>query len=182
MKNSNGLNELFLDQLEGMYNSENQIIDSLPKLIKLASNNELKDALSKHLKETENQVVRLEKIFSILGIKISKKPCEAMKSLIHEAETLIGNKNKSSSLDAAIICAAQKVEHYEIASYGTLLSFAKHLDFDSEVCDLLKEILNEEWGADKKLTKIADGSIFSTGVNKEAAGATVTANSHKSKR
>jgi ferritin-like metal-binding protein YciE len=160
---------LFMEELEDMYSSENQIIESLPKLIKLASLPDLKEALSSHLQETENQARRLEEIFSLLNKTPQEKTCEAMEGLLKEAEELTKNKKNSSVLDAAIISAAQKVEHYEIASYGTLRSFAKTLDLNSEVIDLIKEILDEEVSADKKLTKIADGSLFTTGVNEKAA-------------
>lgn len=168
MKN-NGLYELFIDELADMYSSERQIIESLPKLIQLASLPELKEALTKHLKETENQVKRIKKIYSMLNEQPEENTCEAMEGLLKEAEEITEKKNKSPALDAAIISAAQKVEHYEIASYGTLRSFAKHLDFDSEIVDLLQETLDEEGAADKKLTKLADGTIFSSGINKEAA-------------
>lgn len=164
----NGFYKLFLDELEDMYSSEHQIVKALPKLIKLASFPELKEALTKHLKETENQVRRIEKIFSILGVKAKEKTCEAMEGLVREADELTQQKDKSSVLDAAIISACQKVEHYEIASYGTLRSFAKQLDLDSEVVDLIQDSLDEEGAADKKLTKIAEGSFFSSGVNQEA--------------
>jgi len=159
---------LFIDELADMYNSEKQIVKALPKLIKLATIPDLKEALTKHWNETENQVRRIEKIYHILGIKIHEITCEAMEGLIKEADELTQNKDKSI-LDAAIISACQKVEHYEIASYGTLRSFAKHLDLDSEIIDLLQDSLDEEGAADKKLTKIADGSFFSSGVNTEAA-------------
>ncbi|PJD95659.1 MAG: hypothetical protein CK425_08125 [Parachlamydia sp.] len=164
-----GLNKLFIDELADMYNSEMQITDSLPKLIKLASLPELKNSLTKHLVETKNQAKRIKKIFSILGIPLTQKTCKAMQGLIHEAEDIVRNKTKSPTLDAAIISAAQKIEHYEMASYGTLRSFANHLSLKSEIADLLQENLNEEGAADKKLTKIADGTFFSTGVNSQAA-------------
>lgn len=181
MKNE-GLYELFLDELADMYSSEKQIVKSLPKLIKAASFPELKEALNKHWNETENQVRRLEKIFSILDLQPEEKTCEAMEGILKEADELVGSKEKSPTLDAAIICAGQKVEHYEIASYGTLRSFAKHLDLDSEIIDLLQDTLYEEGAADKKLTKIADGSFFSFngGVNTEAAE--FTKNKQKMKR
>jgi ferritin-like metal-binding protein YciE len=182
MKNhgaNQGLYKLFIDELEDMYNSENQIVESLPKLIHLANSPDLKEALTKHLKETQNQVTRIENIFSILEMSAKEKTCKAMQGLLKEAEELIRNKTKSSVLDAAIISAAQKVEHYEIASYGTLRSFAKHLDFDSEIIDLLQVTLDEEGAADKKLTKIAEGTIFSTGVNREAAEVMAGGKKHK---
>lgn len=163
------LHQLFIDELADMYSSERQIIASLPKLIKLASFPDLKDALSKHLKETQNQVVRIEKIFNILGVAVNEKTCEGMQGILEEADRMVKDKTKSFTLDAAIISAAQKVEHYEIASYGTLRSFAKHLKLDSEISDLLQDSLDEEGNADKKLTKIADGSFFSEGINQEAA-------------
>lgn len=177
MKNQS-FHQLFIDELADMYNSENQMVRSLPKLIKLASFPELKEALSAHLKETENQVSRIEQIFSILELTPQENTCEAMEGLVKEAEDLVKHKNKSPVLDAAIITAAQKIEHYEIASYGTLKSFAKHLGFSSEVIDLLEATLEEEAAADKKLTKIADGSFFSSGVNQEAAEA-VTGSSRR---
>lgn len=167
MKN-NALNDLFIKELEAMFNSEHQIIESLPKLINLVSLPELKEALSKHLKETQNQVKRIEKIFSLLNISPVETTCKGMEGLIQEAEDLVENAPKSPSLDATIITAAQKIEHYEIASYGTLKSFSKQLGFD-EITDLIQDTLDEEAAADKKLTKIAEGSMFSSGVNKEAA-------------
>jgi ferritin-like metal-binding protein YciE len=168
--NTQGLHQLFIDELKDMYSSEHQIIQSLPKLIQISSSEDLKEALSKHLKETQNQVKRLEKIFSLIDTPASEIRCEAMEGLLKEAEGLTQNKSRSATLDAAIISACQKVEHYEIASYGTLYSFAKQLDLDSEITDLLNETLDEEKAADKKLNKIAEGSLFTSGINKEAAG------------
>lgn len=168
MKNQD-LFQLFIDELEDMYSSEQQIIEALPKMIKLANAQELKDALSKHLKETEYQVTRIEKIFTILNMEAKEKTCNGMKGILEEAQGMVKNKSKSAALDAAIISAAQKVEHYEIASYGTLRSFAKFMDLDSDIVDLIQDSLDEEGAADKKLTKIAEGSLFTSGVNKEAA-------------
>ena len=172
MKN-NGFFELFIDQMGDMYSSERQIIKALPKLIKLATFNDLRDALSSHLKETENQVRRIEKIYSILDINPAEETCEAMEGLVKEADEMVRNKTKGAVLDAAIIAAAQKVEHYEMASYGSLRTWAKFLELDSEIVDLLQDTLDEEGAADKRLTKIADGSIFTTGVNQEAAEPTI---------
>ncbi len=173
------LDKLFIDELEDMYSSENQIIKSLPNLIKLATFPDLKKALSNHLKETQDQVKRLEKIFSFLDLSPTEKHCKAMEGILKEANDLVENKPKAATLDAAIISAAQKVEHYEMASYGTLRSFAKYLEMDQEIIDLLQETLNEEGGADKALTKIAEGSLFSSGVNKEAASDSPHHHHHK---
>ena len=162
------LYQLFIQELEDMYNSENQIIAFFPKAIMLACSIELAEALSHHLKETENQVTKIERIFSRLGEKKQGRTCLAMKGILGEIESIIKNKTKSSLLDAALISGLQKVEHYEIASYSSLRSFAKHLSLKSEVIDLLQEILNEENTADKKLTKIAEGSFFTPGINEDA--------------
>jgi ferritin-like metal-binding protein YciE len=176
MKNQD-LFQLFVDELADIKNAESQLIDALPRLIEKASLEELKHALEHHLKETRTQVVRIEKIFTLLNISPVENVCEAMQGLVREAKELIEQGGSpSATLDAAIISAAQKIEHYEIATYGTLKSFAKHLNFDSEVIDLLQDSEDEEAGADKKLTKIADGSLFFGGVNKEAAAATSAKN------
>lgn len=110
---------------------------------------QLKEALSSHLQETENQVVRLKKIFKMLGEKSKEMTCEGMKGILKEGEEMVKNKPQSPLLDAAIISAAQKVEHYEIASYGTLRSFANHLGMDDEIIDLLQHNLDEEGGRTK---------------------------------
>lgn len=168
MKNQD-LHQLFVDELADMLSAEHQIIESLPKLIKLASNSDLKEGLTSHLAETKTQAERIEEMFELIGVPADEKKCKAMEGLLKEADDIVKGKTKSPTLDAAIISACQKVEHYEIASYGTLKSFAKHLDLDSEVIDLIQESLDEEGNANKKLTKVADGSLFSSGVNKEAA-------------
>lgn len=162
------LQQLFIDELEDMYSAENQILESLPKLIKLASSQDLIDALAKHFNETEAQVQRIEECFSVLGISPKTKTCEGMAGILREGNEFLKGRSKSAVTDACIISAGQKVEHYEIASYGTLRSFAKHLEFDSKINDLLSESLDEEGAADKALTKIAEGSMFTTGVNDQA--------------
>lgn len=172
---SHNLYDVFIKELAAIYSAENQIIAALPSLITAATSSELKEALKTHLSETKNQVARLNQIFSMIGKKPAQASCESIKALINCADKLIKNKTKSATLDAVIIGAAQKVEHYEMAVYGTLRSFANNLDLDSEVAKLLQETLNEEGAADKKLTKIAEGSIFSTGINKEAAENLVSA-------
>lgn len=160
---------LFVEELENIYSAENQIVDSLPKLIQLASFPELKEALSNHLEETEREIARIKEIFVLLNRKPKSIKSEGMEGLLNEALLMTKDKAKSPMLDAAIISAVQKIEHYEIASYGTLRSFAAHLSLDREIIELIEENLEEEGDADKKLTKIADGSMLSTGVNKIAA-------------
>ena len=152
------LDKLFIDQLEDMYSSEIQILDSLPKLIRLASFPKLKEALSNHLKETENQVERIEKILEILDIPIKEKHCEAMEGILKEGGELVKNKNKSAALDAAIISAAQKVEHYEIAAYGSVRTFADMLGY-KDAAQLLQKTLEEEKAADQKLTELAERTV-----------------------
>ena len=160
---------LFIDELEDMLSAENQLVQALPKLVHLATKKDLKDSLQHHLQETREQVSRIEQIFALLDLEPKEKTCKAMQGLIKEANDIVKDKIKSLVLDAAIISAAQKVEHYEIASYGTLHSFAKKLELGSEIEKLLQANLDEEGAADKLLTKIAEGSFFSTGVNELAS-------------
>jgi ferritin-like metal-binding protein YciE len=162
------LYQLFINELEDMYSAEELIVGSLPLLIKGSFHADLKEALHDHLKETKHQVKRLEEVFSLLDLPCRKKLCKGMEGILKEGRELITPQIPSPVLDAVIIGSAQKVEHYEIASYGTLCSFAKHLDLKSEVVDLLKDNLKEEVAADKKLTKIAEGSFLSPGINEEA--------------
>lgn len=169
MKKNQGLYKLFIDELEDMLSCENQITETLPKLIQLASSEDLKEALSSHLEETENQVERIDEIFSLLELTAKEKTCEGMEGIIKEGKEMLKGKIKNPVLDVAIISAAQKVEHYEIASYATLCSLANHLGLDKKIIKLLKETLYEEEGADTKLTKIAEGTIFSGGINEKAA-------------
>lgn len=159
----NNLHELFLDELADLYSAEQQLTKALPKMIKAAQSKELKAALEAHLKETEGQVERLEQAFRSLGEKPGKKTCAAMKGLIEEASELLEEQKGKSSIDAAIIAAAQKVEHYEIASYGTVRNWAMEMDHDESVT-LLGETLEEEKAADDKLSEIAQGA------NQQAVG------------
>lgn len=166
----NALFALFVDQINDMVSSENQIIQALPKCIQKVTNEELKKALTKHLQETKEQAQRLEHILSLLSQPKKQTNCPAMEGILREVDEMV-NQTKPAALDAAIIAACQKVEHYEIATYGTLRSFADQLELEDEIDDLLKKTLDEEAAADKKLTKIAEGSLFSfsDSVNKLAA-------------
>jgi ferritin-like metal-binding protein YciE len=154
------LRETFLEELADLYDAEKQIIKGLPKMAKAAEHEELKRAFEMHLEETEEQVERLERVFEVFGEQARGKKCKGMKGLLDEGEELI----KEDEGDAALICAAQKVEHYEIAAYGSLLSWAKLLG-EEDAADLLDETLEEEKATDEKLTETAEQAI-----NVEEAG------------
>jgi ferritin-like metal-binding protein YciE len=153
-----GLRELFLDELKDIYWAEKALVKALPKMAKKATSSELVAAIEDHLAVTETHVERLEQVFDTLGEKAAAKKCEAMDGLITEAEDLMKEIEDGVVRDAAIISAAQKVEHYEIASYGTLVAFANTLG-ESEAAELLEETLDEEKEADQLLTEIAMSSI-----------------------
>ena len=153
-----GLRDLFVDSLKDIYWAEKALTKALPKMTKNATTDALKQALTAHLDETNNQIVRLEKVFEIVGEKAVAKKCDAMEGLIKEAEGIMEETELGVVRDAGIIAAAQKVEHYEIATYGTLHAFATTLG-ESKAAKLLAETLEEEKNADVMLTKIALESI-----------------------
>jgi len=157
------LQHLFVDQLRDILWAEKQLVKALPKMAKAARDAKLKAAFTNHLGETENQVVRLGKIFTSLGLAVRAKKCPAMEGLLKEADELAEDYQDSSALDAALIAAAQKVEHYEIATYGTLRAFAECLGH-TEAVKLLSATLLEESKADEALTGIALAQV-----NEEAA-------------
>lgn len=152
------LQELLVEELRDLYSAENQIIKSLPRMAKAASAPELKRAFEKHLAETRRQAARIEQIGRALGVKISGKKCKGMEGLIAEGKELIEEDLDESALDAGLIGAAQKVEHYEIAAYGTARTHARMLGHD-KVARLLQQTLDEEGATDKKLTAIAERVI-----------------------
>lgn len=145
------LRETFLDELADVYDAENQILKALPKMIKAAEHEQLKEGFQEHLEQTEEHVNRLEQVFEHTGEKAKAKKCQAMMGIIEEGEEII--KNKAG--DAALICAAQKVEHYEIASYGSLAAWAKLMG-EQDSADLLEETLEEERETDERLTEVAE--------------------------
>lgn len=147
------MKDLLLDELQDLYSSETQITKALPKMAKTSSNPELKQAFESHLKETEGHVQRLEKIFKQLNEKSKGKTCEGMKGLLKEGEERIKEGGEREVVDAGLISAAQRVEHYEIAAYGSARTFAEMLN-ESEVANLLSQTLEEEKSADQKLTRI----------------------------
>ena len=146
--------DLFVSELKDVYDAEKRIIRSLPKLIKAAKSKKLSDALSDHLEQTETHVTRLESIFERIGMAPKRKTCKAMVGLIAEAEELLEESSDENVRDAAIIAAAQKVEHYEMATYGTLREWAQVLSH-LEVVATLQQTLEEEMAADKALTRIS---------------------------
>lgn len=155
---SEGLRELFVDELKDIYWAEKELTKALPKMIKNASSEDLIKALNEHLEITKDQVTRLEDIFSLLNEKPVAKKCEAMEGLVKEAGEIMKDTEKGVVRDAAIILAGQKVEHYEIATYGTLRAFANILG-ENEAANLLEDTLQEEKDADEKLSEIAASSI-----------------------
>jgi ferritin-like metal-binding protein YciE len=161
------LMKLFEDELKDIYWAEKALVKALPKMAKNASSEELVEAIESHLEETEGQVKKVEQVFASIDKKATAKKCDAMEGLIKEAEDLMEETEEGPMRDAAIISAAQKVEHYEIASYGTLCTFAKTLGLE-EAADLLAEILEEEKAADSKLTEIAESSINIEAAHEEA--------------
>lgn len=160
---SSQLMKLFEDELKDIYWAEKALTKAIPKMIKKATSQELIDALESHLAETENQVSRVEQVFESIDKKATAKKCDAMEGLIKEAEGIMESCETGAMCDAGIISAAQKVEHYEIASYGTLRQFAETLGL-TEAVSLLEATLHEEKAADEKLSEVA-----TTAINIEAA-------------
>ena len=157
------LDKLFLEELRDMYNGEKQITRALPKMAKAAESPELQQAFTKHLKETEGQIQRLERIFQELGQPVRGKTCKGLQGILEEGKEMMEEDSEEAVLDAALISAAQKVEHYEIASYGCLRTYAQLLGYDRAV-KLLEQNLAEEEAADQKLTQLGE-----SGINEAAA-------------
>lgn len=155
MKN---LEDLFEHQLKDLYSAEKQLIEALPKMAKNASDSKLKKAFEGHLEETKEQKKRLEEICKELGIKPDGETCKAMKGLIKEAEDFIDEVEDKTVMDAGLIAEAQRVEHYEISGYGTAVRYAKELGHD-KIAEKLQKTLDEEYDADNKLDKLAEGRL-----------------------
>jgi ferritin-like metal-binding protein YciE len=149
------LEDFFIEELKDLYNAEKQLTKALPKMVKAATSGELKAAFQNHLGETEDQVKRLEKVSEILGRSLNGKKCAAMEGLLEEGKEIMEEDAAPEVLDAALIAAAQKVEHYEIASYGCAKTYARLLGYE-DIESLLQETADEEGNADKTLTGIAD--------------------------
>ena len=168
MSKLSSLDDLFVHELQDMYNAENQILKALPKMAKAATNPHLKDAFEQHLRQTETHVERLEQVFKLLGVPTHGTTCDGMAGLIKEGSKLMEEEAEPEVLDAALISAAQKVEHYEIASYGCLCTYAEMLGYD-QAHDLLGDTLDEEETTDQKLTELAESIINPQAVEGESA-------------
>jgi len=162
----NSLDDVLHEQVLDLLSAEKQLVAALPKVADAASSPELKDAIKKHLEQTKAHVKRLEEVQGILGVS-GATTCKAMQGLVAEGEEVIGKGGDPTARDAAIIASAQRIEHYEIAGYGTARTLAGELDY-GDAQKLLDETLDEESAADKLLTKIATGGMFKSGVNKAA--------------
>jgi len=148
------LKELYIDELKDIYNAENQLVKALPKMAKAANSEELRTGFEEHLEQTRGHVQRLEQIFKELGEKPSGKKCSGMEGLVAEGQEIMGEDFEDDVMDAALISAAQRVEHYEIAAYGTVRTYAELLGEDTAV-QLLEQTLEEEKETDQKLTDMA---------------------------
>ncbi len=166
MKISN-LNELFLHELGDLYSAETQIITALPEMISSATDEKLSQALEDHLQVTREQLSRLDEVAEGLDFQLSTNHCQGIAGIIAEAKETLSKISDSATKDVAIIVLAQRVEHYEIAAYGGAVEFARELDYP-EAEELLEKTLKEEGQADKKLSSLAKGGIFSAGLNDTA--------------
>lgn len=163
------LQKLFIEELKDVYNAEKQILRALPKMAKAAESPELQQAFTKHLKETEGHVQRLERIFKELGQAARGKKCKGMEGLLEEGKEVLEEDGDPAVIDAALISSAQRVEHYEMAAYGCLRSYAELLGY-SQAAQLLQQTLQEEEAADKKLSQLGESGINEAAV---AAGSGV---------
>ncbi|MGA8164727.1 MAG: ferritin-like domain-containing protein [Waddliaceae bacterium] len=159
---------MFIKGLQDIFSAEDQYIEAMPKFLNAISTDELREKLKAHFEETKRQKDRLQKIFSELNETPTGTFCKGMQALLDECNKIISENFPGIIQDAALISALQKCEHYEIATYGALRTFAKHLEL-SNVKKILQEILDEEWNADKNLTSIAEGGWFTAGINLKAA-------------
>jgi ferritin-like metal-binding protein YciE len=162
------LRDVFIEQVQDLYSAEQQLVEALPKLVRAADSDELHQTLENHLEETRGHLERLQELLPTLAGVAPTQPCEGMAGLLREGEKVIAATGDPVAKDAALIAAAQRVEHYEIAGYGTAATLAGNLDLE-EAKEILEQTLDEEAHADKLLTKVATGGMFRTGVNQAAA-------------
>ena len=165
MPDAGTLHDAFIDELRDSYDAERQLTKALPKLAKAASSPELREAFETHLEETRHQIERLEQVFESLGEKVRGKHCDGIAGIIEEGKSTMEEDFDDSTMDACLIAAGQRAEHYEMAAYGTLVAWARAMGH-TDAADLLQETLDEEKAADEKLTAIAEA-----GINQAAADA-----------
>ncbi|HEU5015939.1 MAG TPA: ferritin-like domain-containing protein [Roseiflexaceae bacterium] len=158
MAKLNTLEDLFIEELQDLYDAEHQITKALPKMAKAAASSELQQAFEMHLQQTEQQIKRLEQVFDSIGQKAKGKTCEAMKGIIKEGSELMSERAAAEVMDAGLIASAQRVEHYEMAGYGSVRTWAQQLGH-SQAAKLLQQTLDEEGQTDKKLTQIAESMV-----------------------
>jgi ferritin-like metal-binding protein YciE len=166
----NNLEDLLVNQLEDLYDAENRLIEALPKMAEASHSSQLRSAFLTHLQETRGHKQRLEMMFNRLGRKPQRETCPAMKGLIKEGSEMIDAKGDATVRDAALIAAAQRVEHYEMAAYGTVRTLAQQLGH-ADMARTLQQTLDEEGAADKKLTSLAEGGINANAARPAMAGA-----------
>ena len=165
MAEAGTLHDAFVDELRDTYDAEKQITKALPKMMKAASSPDLRAAFESHLEETREQVQRLEEVFASLDEKVRGKHCDGVEGIIEEGKSIMEEDFDETTMDACLIAAAQRVEHYEMAAYGTLVAWARAMGH-TEAADLLQQTLDEEKATDEKLSSLAEG-----GINQEAADA-----------
>jgi ferritin-like metal-binding protein YciE len=161
------LNDVLQEQLEDLHSAETQLIDALPKMVQAAHHDQLREAFEHHLDETRDHLKRVKEALGELGVPSPTEVCMGMKGLITEGEEMIKMGGDPMASDAALIAAAQRIEHYEIAAYGTARQLAGDCGFEG-IRDLMEQTLDEESQADKLLTKIATGGMFKAGINQQA--------------
>lgn len=165
MAESGTLHDAFIDELRDTYDAERQLTKALPKLAKAAASPQLREAFEAHLEETQGQIERLEQVFASLDERVRGKHCDGIAGIIEEGKSILEEDFDDTTLDACLIAAGQRAEHYEMAVYGTLVTWARAMGH-TEAADLLQETLDEEKAADRKLSMIAEG-----GINQRAADA-----------
>jgi len=156
--NLDNLRDVFHEQLKDMYSAEKQLTEALPKMVKAASSSDLQQAFEHHLDQTEQHMETVRQLLDRMDVNPGNKKCEAMEGLVKEGSEMAKTKGDDNARDAGLICAAQKIEHYEIATYGSLRTWAKLLG-DSEAADTLQNLLNQEYEADNKLDKLAESYL-----------------------
>ncbi|HSM58347.1 MAG TPA: ferritin-like domain-containing protein [Candidatus Sulfomarinibacteraceae bacterium] len=162
------LYDVYVEQLKDMYSAEKQLVDALPKMAQTASTPALRQAFENHLQETEHHLQQVQSILDELDENPGNKVCVAMRGLVEEGNEVMKKEGAPKARDAALILAAQKVEHYEIATYGGIRAYARTLGYD-DAADTIDEILDQEYDADQKLDDIAEGGVLDEGLNEQAA-------------